>query len=423
MKTIPAGTGEKMQYLVHDFNDNTIRFVLSYPAVLDADALCRAVRHVAMSSDILHASFDPGRLHACWHVHDQLEDADCFEAFRTDSDPVEKALALSLSPVLHAGRAQLLCSLVTGRESSAVAVRISHLCVDGSDAKYLLTRLAQAYTLVRTSGSCEGLAIKSGDRSPEQLYQGLDRDSLRSLMRNPATGIKSPYPYPTQEYGELRMAHRIIPASVMAQARTRAKKAGATANDLLLAACYAAYAGCPGVDASAALSVMGMMDLRRHCPGGDSSGLSNMSGALPTSLPDGLPQNFDALLADIACQTQQVKNDPLAGLVGLPLIHKAARSIPLTMLTKLAGRLYGSVGIGLTNLGSMDGAQLALDDLRPTLCLFGGPLKNKPHMQISAVSLDGECALSVAGRYAQKDEQSLLAMLDRMADAVSAYAS
>lgn len=241
-------------------------------------------------------------------------------------------------------------------------------------------------------------------------------------MHNPTTGIKCPFPYPTQEAGEKRMAYRIIPAEVMNAARIRAKRAGATANDLLLAACYAAYAACPGVDASMPLSVMSMMDLRRHCPGGDSEGLSNLSGALPTSLPDGIPTDFDTLLSTIAAQTQKEKNSPYAGLAGLPLIHKAARTIPLRMLTSIAGRLYGSVGIGLTNLGSMNGSLLSLGGLKPSLGLFGGPLKIKPHMQVSAMSFDGACALSVAGRYTQQDEQALLRLLDGMAEAVKAYA-
>ena len=31
---IPAGAGEIMQYIVHPFNDNTLRFALAYPALL-----------------------------------------------------------------------------------------------------------------------------------------------------------------------------------------------------------------------------------------------------------------------------------------------------------------------------------------------------------------------------------------------------
>lgn len=38
-----AGTGEKMQYLAHRFNDHTIRFVLRYPGRIDAERLGRAV--------------------------------------------------------------------------------------------------------------------------------------------------------------------------------------------------------------------------------------------------------------------------------------------------------------------------------------------------------------------------------------------
>ena len=75
-----------------------------------------------------------------------------------------------------------------------------------------------------------------------------------------------------------------IPADVMAAARRRAKAAGATVNDLLLTALYEAYAAMPGVDADAPMSVMSMIDLRRHCSDGESEGLGNMSGTFPTKL-------------------------------------------------------------------------------------------------------------------------------------------
>ena len=50
-----AGTGEKMQYLVHEYNDNTIRFVLRYPGRVDSGALCVAARAVVESVEILHS--------------------------------------------------------------------------------------------------------------------------------------------------------------------------------------------------------------------------------------------------------------------------------------------------------------------------------------------------------------------------------
>lgn len=422
METFPAATGEKMQYLVHDHNDTTLRFVLAYPGLIDAEILCRAVKAVVMSVDILHASFRPGLLRACWHCHSAIEDGDCFELIHTTGDPVQKAHALALQPVLPESQSQLHCSLVQSESTSALTVTMSHLCVDGSDARYLLGKLAEAYQLIRKTGCTDTLHIKNGDRSPELLYRSLDREAMRGLMKNPATGIKSPWPYATQAAGEPHMVHRTIPAQAMETARKRAKSAGATANDLLLAACYHAYAATPGVDARAPLSVMSMMDLRRHCPNGQSDGLSNLSGALPTSLPQGMPDDFDTLLAILADQTQREKNDPCAGLTGMPLIHKAVRTVPLRMLVKIAGGIYGSVGIGLTNLGNIRCDTLMLDGLIPTAGWFGGPLKKKPHMQISAASFDGACALAVIGQYTQQDAQALQDFLERMAQAVEAYA-
>ena len=64
---IPAGAGEKMQYMVHPFNDNTIRFLLRYPGHIQADVLKEAVRALVGSVDVLHASFVAGKLGAKWH--------------------------------------------------------------------------------------------------------------------------------------------------------------------------------------------------------------------------------------------------------------------------------------------------------------------------------------------------------------------
>ena len=47
MTGFPAGAGETMQYLVHAYNDNTIRFILTYPGRVDAARLCAAGAHDA----------------------------------------------------------------------------------------------------------------------------------------------------------------------------------------------------------------------------------------------------------------------------------------------------------------------------------------------------------------------------------------
>ena len=82
-KYIPAGAGEKMQYIVHPYNDNTLRFVLRYPGLLQPDAMKRAVVALTGSVPVLHASFEANTFGARWKIHLQVDESACFECMDT----------------------------------------------------------------------------------------------------------------------------------------------------------------------------------------------------------------------------------------------------------------------------------------------------------------------------------------------------
>ena len=54
--------GDQTQYLAHEFNDNTIRFVVKYPVPIDPRKLADAVKILVQRLDILHSSFNVGIL-------------------------------------------------------------------------------------------------------------------------------------------------------------------------------------------------------------------------------------------------------------------------------------------------------------------------------------------------------------------------
>lgn len=419
---IRAGTGEKMQYLVHEYNDNTIRFVLRYPAPLHADVLCRATRAVAESVDVLHASFVPGRMLAHWQIHDALADSDFFTALSVSGDPYDAALEEALLPVLPDARAQLHCTLFTGENACAIALRVSHLCADGADSKYLLGKLAEAYNSIAVHGDLRSFSVKNGSRAPEQVYQSLTRAQYRSLLRSPLSGIKTIYRFPSSEPGEKRITVRRLSAELMTQVHAHAKECGATLNDVLLAAAYRAYAALPQVDAHAPMSIMSMMDLRRHCPCGDSAGLANITGSLPTALSEGVTGDFQTTLAQITTQTHALKSDPLAGLTGMPLLHMAVRRTPFKLLLGVVSRVYSSMSMGMTNLGSLDSNVLTLEGTAPDLALMSGPLKKKPALQICVSSFYGECTLSVIGQYSAQDALAIADLLARLEAEMKSFA-
>ena len=421
-KIIPAGAGEKFQYLIHDFNDNTIRFILRYPGLIDPDILRDATKAVIEGADILHASFINDPLNAYWIIHKDYEESNYFQLIYCEGAPMVTAKSLALQPILPENKTQLRCYLVQNDTESVIVLSISHLCVDGSDGKYLLNKLVESYNRIYSTGSADGLEIKKGNRAPEQMYEGINLKELRSLMKFPDSDVNSEFQYPNDKPGRTNMVSVIIPAPVMSSARQRAKEEGATANDLLLTALYRAYGAQPTVDETAPMKVTSMMDLRRHCDDGESDGLTNMSGTFPTTLMNGSQGSFSDTLRQIAPQTRAAKDNPLAGMEGLPLIHSAVRTMPIKMLLMVSGKFYGTMSLGLTNLGNIPCDSLTLGELIPNEGLFGGPIKQKPGMQVSAASFSGACSLCIVGQYTKEDAQVLQTLLDYMVNEIATYA-
>lgn len=423
-KLMKAGGGERGQYILHEHNDNTVRFVLYYPDLLDVDVFRRAVKALVESVDVLHGTFFTDGVGAYWKLNEAVDESNYFLYVQTEGDPGITANSLALIPVYSEDKVQIHCTLVQGSGTSAVVVRMSHLVVDGGDGKYLLGKLAQAYNLIARTGSPEGLQVKHGSRAPEKVYDTVSKKDMKKLKSSlpSSTDIRSVYPYPTEEPGRERLILTKISAETMEHAHKKAKEAGASVNDLLMAACYHACASLDGVDAHAPMCINSTMDLRRHCRNGESEGLCNMSGSFMTVLEKGCTGSFADTLAKVAEQSTKVKGDPLAGLEGMPIVHSLARKVPMGLLIQIMDRVYGSAPVGITNLGNLKCADYAMDGLIPSGGLFGGPLKKKPGMQISAASFDGECVLAVAVQCTQQDAQMLQGTLDAMKSEIEEYA-
>ena len=422
-KIVSAGASERQQFLTHNYNDNTIRFVLNYPGLLDPDALCKAVKAVVESVDVLHSTFFNDSVRAYWHVNDTVDEIHYFHYVSCEGDPAQTAYSISLFPVFPEDRVQVRVWLVQSNSASSMVVSISHLCVDGGDGKYLVNKIIEAYNRILSSGSAEGLEVKNGNRAPEKVYEGMSLKEILGLMRPPVPNVVSEFPFPSQEPGRVQYIRKVIPAEIMGAARTRAKAVGASANDLLVAALCQVYGNLPGVEKNAPISVTSMMDLRKHCKDGESEGLCNMSGTMPTLLENGAFEDFQETLKAITVQTTAIKEDPYAGLVGMPLIHTAIRTAPMGLLLKVCHVIYGKMSLGMTNLGNIRCSDYAMGGIVPTGGFFGGPVKKKPGMQVAVMSFDGECVLSICGQFTQEDRVLLEEMLDAMVKIIQDYAA
>ena len=222
-----AGGGERGQYLTHKGNDTTIRFVLRYPAHLDADTLCAVVGRMVESVDILHSTFFTDAANAYWKVNEDVAEHHYFRHIQTDGDPMTVARSLSVYPVDHQGKAQLRCELVQNDRESVIVLAISHLCVDGGDGKYLLGKLVEGYDLLASGGDLADLTIKNGSRAPEQVYENFSPKDVKGMLKMPiSTSATSAYPFPAEAPGSRRVTTSSIPASVMDAARKKGKGSG-----------------------------------------------------------------------------------------------------------------------------------------------------------------------------------------------------
>lgn len=422
-KIRPAGGGERAQFLLRDYNDNTIRFVLNYPGLVDPDVLRMATKAVVESVDVLHGTFFSDGTMAYWHINEDVGETNYFHYVETEGDPTKTAASLSLLPIYPEDKVQMLVTLVQSDRASSLVIQLSHLVVDGGDGKYLIAKLVEAYNMILETGNADALEIKDGSRAPEKVYEKLGMADMKELMSNPLSSVETAYPYPTTEPGMARVTSKVISAQLMSVARKKAKAVGATANDLLVTAFYRAYAAMDGVDAAAPMSISSMMDLRRHCVNGDSEGLCNMSGALPTTLENGCTGSFEEILQEIVKQTAAAKENPYAGLEGMPIMHGLTRTMPIWLMQLAVGKVYGKLSLGLTNLGNLKCIDYALGGIVPNGGLFGGPLKKKPGMQISVMSFDGACTLAVVGVYTKEDAAVLQATLDIMLKEIEVYAA
>lgn len=419
-KIIPAGAGERMQYLAHKYNDTTIRFVLHYPGFLNPDILCAATNAVLEDVDVLHSSFISNSQTCHWRVNKNYIMSDFFALIECDGDPIKVASHLAVKPIAHKGKCQLQVSLVQGSESCAIVVRISHLVVDGSDGKYLLNMLAESYRIIEEKRNIEELVIKNGSRSAMNAYNELGIRELISLVKMPFSGIKTDYPFAdSKNHGPLRMLRCTIPADLLGSARLKAKKVGASVNDLLLTACYRSYAKTTG--RVGAMSIAGMMDLRQHCKEGVSEGLCNMSGGLSTTLNYESSSSFTQNLVDIAQQTKAGKSNPLAGLDGMPIIHAATKAVPMWILLQAANIVYANMSLSLTNLGNIPCEPLTMGGMKPYEGIFGGPLKHKPSVQVGVASFDGTAELTILGDFVTEDLESLETFLNGIRNEINLY--
>lgn len=364
-----------------------------------------AVEYMLERIPVLRSSFHSNPIVPYWRKEPYaIRDAVSFHK----SENAERASDEFLSKVISYGdNVQIKIAVFEEGDKSILAVLVNHMCMDGGDARYFMTKLCENYNhLMR--GETERLNVKSGSRSFEQVYSkfsGSDLKKARRLYRNISKN-KDKVPFPWSEPTDSdknRIVRREIDADRFNRMKAVAKSLGITVNDAVMAlAVRTLYELCELGDGSP-LTVSCAIDLRRHIvEGGALGGLTNHTAWLACrTLSKG--NSMRDTVATVVKAMRRHKRDKFMGLYSLPLLKLAYTVFPQG-LAEFAIKLgYDNPLLAVSNMGMLGDDKLVFDGTRLTGGFISGATKYKPYFLMSVTTLLGKMTFSTSVRGNEKD--------------------
>lgn len=251
-------------------------------------------------------------------------------------------------------------SLPRGALGSRLVFTVTHLAVDGGGASAVAHVFGAHLYGVRPS-----LPVDAR-RSLASALGGIRLHHLPLLARDVAASLAQPFrtvaaaqrerPYPSSASGEMSVRYLTIPAADLERLKARCRSAGATINDLLVAA-LARVAG--GRSNDGPVAVMYTMDLRRYR---GSAGLTaaNTSSILTAVVPRGALASVESAARAVASITSKHRRG-FAGPAFLAVPTAIAGAAPHAILRRATRWLHPLMvemplrrGLLVTNVGKLD---------------------------------------------------------------------
>ncbi len=375
--------------------DQQLAVILSFPARLDETRVGLAVAAVLRDQPVLGCRFAYADGVARFA---QAERAT--PLFTRDAeDPVAAALEAAAEPIDYAGEGVFRVDLFRGRDGDVLALRIDHVAADGQGAKQVAELLATAYS--SQSWMLNDRPAAAPDRSAQRLLHRFPLAQKVSLLRSlesirPAWGL----PVAGEHPGKRHHGIATVDAESFVALHARAKAAGATVNDVVLAAFYRALFVelQPTEGRPMALNVS--FDLRRYLdPADPMPAAANLSGMETARLARVSGERFSGTLTRVVAEMARLKGGQpgVASAVQLEYASRLGFRRVERMSTEpmRRGREHGVSFPFLSNLGVLDPHALAFAGTMPSRALVLPPVGHPPFMMLAPSSYVGELSLAI----------------------------
>jgi NRPS condensation-like uncharacterized protein len=415
--TLPVGFVERMVYLMTYFGmfRPQLGAVVVFDGRLDEARLRRSMVLLLEAEPVLGCRFLADAKPPVWRRLESI-DAQALLRVANTTDLRSDAAAFIAEPFDPGTGPQILAALLRGPDSDALAVKVAHLVMDGGALKETLYMIGRIYRTLGAQPDWLPEPNLDGVRMP--MADGGLLDKLRAMRSQDAAIPASDWPLPEPE----RDAPPVyLPATlepdVFRAATALGRAAGATVNDIVLAAYYRAMYrvldAAPGARTPMALSC----ELRKHLPPGTKTALSNISSAWNISVPPIEDEPFGGTLARVVAATSAWKAAGAGrnSALMIPVTNKLTRRQGMEFYRKLAAKQFsGEGGNGyptLTNIGVIDDGLL---DFGPGLAVtdawLHGPLSSD--ILLTASTFRDRLHLSLGVAFAVPDKAQARAIVE-----------
>jgi NRPS condensation-like uncharacterized protein len=404
--------------------------VVALDARLDDARLRHALRLLLDAEPVLGCRFDADAKTPVWRRLEGLDDVLLVDVRQSDN-PAHDAAAFVAEPFDLNGGPQVLAALVRGPSADTLAVKASHVAVDGGALKETLYLISEFYRRLGEQPDWTPLPNLDGVRQP--MAQGGLGERLRALRQsNMDFTPPSDWDVPSRgERGPGTYVSGSVEPEVFRSAVARGKSAGATVNDLLLTAYYRAlYEALDAAPGSRTPLLMGC-ELRKHLPGGTTTALSNISASWIVSVPPVQGEEFDGTLARVVEATQEWKRAGAGRAISLTLptvnrlMGRRALGFFRGQFSKTprvtSGQGTGSA-MGLTNIGVIDEGRLDFGSpVRVADAWLLGPVFHDVVTLTSSTFRD-RFHLAIGAEFASLDERLVTNVVERTVAEIQRWA-
>lgn len=397
---------DKMQYFFRNYYDRMVHIAVTLDKEADFRIFSNAFKILINKVEILRCKFCYNPIHPFWRINELKNINEIITYVETDN--IESAIEDSLSKQIEIiSDYQIKITYIKSKNKCAYTVLINHMCLDGSDSKYLLGKFAEIYNDLASGGNGFNITIKNGSRSINQLYEKMQPDlaeKAKKLYKNISkTKSKAHFPFASDNGTEKVHFIKIeLTKEEGAFLNSVRKKCGATVNDILLAAYFRAIR--KFLKKERKLNIISMMDLRKYI--GDTEGITNMTGFLPCEIQLE-EESFTATLQKVKNAISVYKNDPYAGLYGIPLLKLAFKIFP-NALSEFAIKIgYNNPSLGMSNIGIIDTSKFQLGNTKIVKAFMTGAAKYKPYFQLTTTTYNGIMSFCIAQKCNASDVELL----------------